>query len=114
MPSHAQLRAVERYGQNFRPEKLLAKIQAGEAKLVAFSHSGRLVYDVPAVDINQQAVVVRVVVPAEKNGIITIVPPQTPGQIEHARRKPIRDAVKKNRRTYFKDFEDDEEVVAAD
>jgi hypothetical protein len=111
MTAHAKERAIERYGQQFSHHRLLEKISAGQAKLVNFGRGDTLIYDVPYRSEFNTYIVVRLVVNCAKDRVITILPPQTPGQIAQDKLKPTLIAAAKRKRKFFKRFEDDEDCV---
>jgi hypothetical protein len=82
MASHAQLRAQERYGIDGElPFKLiLDTIREGKATKVfhVCSHPG-LIYDVP-LDCPVYTGILRVIVRPTLDWVITVVPPETPGE----------------------------------
>jgi hypothetical protein len=113
--AHAKEQAIARYGQNFQPKHLLAKINAGEAKLIRLAHQGRLFYDVPCINTFGQPVIVRVLVNAEKTAVISIVPPQTQKEIKDASVKAEQKKAAKRKQRLYRDFkgveEDEFEIV---
>jgi hypothetical protein len=112
--THAHARAVERLG--IVPDAnlgwwfphLLKIIRDGGAKLVQFGHDGKLAYDVPT-DTKVYRGTVRVLVTADKNFVITVLP--TTSKIEHARQRlrQRREAEGQRRREFHRIEENDDE-----
>jgi hypothetical protein len=109
--THAQKRAVERYGQSFNMKRLLAKIRAGEASYVApGSVEDTLIFDVPARDQFNQDVVVRLVVSKSMDFVITAM--DTPDMKHNKRVEQHYDRVRRKKernKQFFKSFEGEED-----
>jgi hypothetical protein len=113
-PTHAVKQAVTRLGYTPSFERILEKIKAGEAKFVSLGTQGRFIYDVPMRSQFNADIIIRVVVEADKNWVVTILPAEF--QVEKCRRlEKERERVEKQRkRKYFRDLQEDEtDVVTA-
>jgi hypothetical protein len=102
---HAVSQALARYGFVPHWNDVMQRILRHEAKLVALSGQGRLIYDVP-VRHERSKVVVRVVVDAARTYVITVLPDEFRSVL-----KRMADKDKRRKQKYFREAEDDDDFA---
>lgn len=109
--THAQVRAVERYGRELNLRKIALTVLAGQARFLAPAHDGCGFYDVPYEE-NGTKTTVRVLMSADRTFVVTVLPQDAVvGKHNDERLAKIYDRRGKRKQEFFKRFEDDEDVT---
>jgi hypothetical protein len=111
--SHAEQRAVERYGQELSMRLVAQIVQGGQANAIAPGHQGCTFYDVPYKRHagGRGPEVVRVLMSPDKCHVITVIHTQTPLPVQAWKNKlkKMDDQNGQRKKAFFRGFESDEE-----